>query len=79
MYRTLRPYIGCLRKNATLLNGITFDRIKKKISYFETKLVGFLKFFSILFIDTLLIMLINFYKHNKLTDFESSYVFTYRL
>ena len=50
--------------------GISFDRIIKKISYFETKLVGFLKFFSILFIDTL-IMLINFNKHNKFTDFES--------
>ena len=44
--------------------------MEQKIWYFETELVGFLKFFSINLINTLLIMLINFNKHNKLTDLK---------
>jgi hypothetical protein len=44
--------------------------MEQKIWYFETKLVGFLKFFSNNLIKTLLIMLINFNKHNKLTDLK---------
>ena len=44
--------------------------MEQKIWYFETELVGFLKLFSINLINTLLIMLINFNKHNKLTDLK---------
>ena len=44
--------------------------MEQKIWYFETELVGFLKFFSIHLINTLLIMLINFNKHNKLTNLK---------
>ena len=44
--------------------------MEQKIWYFDAKLVGFLKFFSINLINTLLIMLINFNKHNKLTDLK---------
>ena len=41
--------------------------MEQKIWYFDTKLVGFLKLFSINLIN---IMLINFNKHNKLTDLK---------
>ena len=44
--------------------------MEQKIWYFEVNLVGFLKFFPINLIKTLLIMLINFNKHNKLTDLK---------